>query len=414
MSWQEELRKLDEDLAAGRISADDYRVRRDQVLSSAVTQDEPVAAPQQGDSDGAKQQSEKPAADSTQVISPISQQPSNQQQAPPSYAAESNQAGSGAGSEHQQPAGRAQQPQSPVPQSPVPQSPNQQARPASPAGGFQQPPQQPWNAPEQDMTPPWGGSDFPPPNAGAGSEWAAQGPEGFDDRSKRKGGKIAAIAVAVVIVLSGLGLGGFFLFAKDGQTNAHATGDKRAQDAPPASSTTRTKPPTPEERMLAALPKPPGKANTASGLHTASELEQLGIVAAAEASLLEENAVSNIAWRGSQKKPNEFGPTDDKFSLMAIPVADNDAAKELVEELAKYHLDNKLVEIPEPLPGVPEEVAFLKTPEGSPATYIGIWASGDKVIRVQTIQDPRQNEAALSGSYQRAIKPALKRYPLTN
>ncbi|WP_132875691.1 hypothetical protein [Tamaricihabitans halophyticus] len=36
MTWQEELRKLDEELAAGRIAADDYRVRRDQVLSSAV------------------------------------------------------------------------------------------------------------------------------------------------------------------------------------------------------------------------------------------------------------------------------------------------------------------------------------------------------------------------------------------
>src|SRR3954468_24584265 len=36
VSWQDELRKLDEELAAGQISADDYRVRRDQVLSSAV------------------------------------------------------------------------------------------------------------------------------------------------------------------------------------------------------------------------------------------------------------------------------------------------------------------------------------------------------------------------------------------
>ncbi|PPK68156.1 hypothetical protein V5P93_000060 [Actinokineospora auranticolor] len=36
MTWQEELRQLDADLAAGRLSSDDYRVRRDAVLAKAA------------------------------------------------------------------------------------------------------------------------------------------------------------------------------------------------------------------------------------------------------------------------------------------------------------------------------------------------------------------------------------------
>ncbi|GAA2990080.1 hypothetical protein [Actinokineospora diospyrosa] len=39
MTWQEELRQLDADLAAGRLSSDDYRVRRDAVLAKAASGD---------------------------------------------------------------------------------------------------------------------------------------------------------------------------------------------------------------------------------------------------------------------------------------------------------------------------------------------------------------------------------------
>ncbi|MER6767386.1 hypothetical protein ABT266_45095, partial [Amycolatopsis sp. NPDC000746] len=74
MSWQEELRRLDEELASGRLSADDYRIRRDQVLSSAVgQQDQPTPPPQ------------SQSADSTQVIAPVSPPsgvPQQQPQAP--------------------------------------------------------------------------------------------------------------------------------------------------------------------------------------------------------------------------------------------------------------------------------------------------------------------------------------------
>lgn len=76
MTWQEELRKLDEDLANGSLSADAYRQRRDQILSAAVTAAPPEApaTPGQGDS--------------TQIIEPVSPpsgvpQPPAQQNQPP-------------------------------------------------------------------------------------------------------------------------------------------------------------------------------------------------------------------------------------------------------------------------------------------------------------------------------------------
>src|SRR5262245_23644315 len=47
MSWQEELRELDSLLAAGRVSADEYRVKRDDLLSRASGRAAQSEAPQQ-------------------------------------------------------------------------------------------------------------------------------------------------------------------------------------------------------------------------------------------------------------------------------------------------------------------------------------------------------------------------------
>src|SRR6266540_2125716 len=83
LSWQEELRRLDEELAAGRISADDYRLRRDSVLSQAVNlgpQSTPAGTGQQAESTqiiaplpgppGQPPATPEPSADQTQIVNP--------------------------------------------------------------------------------------------------------------------------------------------------------------------------------------------------------------------------------------------------------------------------------------------------------------------------------------------------------
>src|SRR5690606_859358 len=168
VSWQEELRKLDEELASGRLSADDYRVRRDQVLSSAVTSGENPAEGQQAQPQQAQpqqppaqpDQSADSSANSTQITSPASLPQGNPQQH-----AEGNQLATAERTQVVSPwQGQPQQQPPQYPQQPGPVSPAagfQQPGPASPAAGFQQP-AQPWNAPQADQSPPWGGSEFPP------------------------------------------------------------------------------------------------------------------------------------------------------------------------------------------------------------------------------------------------------------
>lgn len=252
MTWQEELRKLDEDLANGTLSADDYRVRRDQILSAAVTASSPEAQQPSG------------GTDSTQIIEPVSPaggtpKPSTGSQQPP----------------QQGPSSRSQAyPQSgPMPANPeatqavaydssadrtqaVPQWQGQQAAPnyqqpgmQSPPAGFAAPPG--WNAWQEPSAPPWGGDDLPPiapqqAGGGGGSfEWGggvAQGPEGQDKKSSGNGRKILFSVLAVVVVV-GIGFAVWALFIKD---NGDVSADPGTQ--PPSSSA------APSSK---ALPAPP-------------------------------------------------------------------------------------------------------------------------------------------------------------
>ncbi|WP_232376463.1 DUF1707 domain-containing protein [Amycolatopsis aidingensis] len=406
MSWQEELRKLDEELAAGRLSADDYRVRRDQVLSSAVTQGEP----------GGNQQAptEQPSgapgsnADSTQVISPVQPQANSGQSS-----SEATQFVANPGHQQHQaqqtPAWQAQppQPQQPGPQQTPPQQ-GQYGHPGSPAGGFSQPaqPGQPWNTPEQDMSPPWGGTDLPPADPGS-QDWVRQGPEFFTEE-KGKGGKIAVIVLVSVLVVGGLVTGGIFLFS-GGDSNQPAAEQTSEQNAP--QTPTSTAPPSPNQQLFDKMPKPPGQADTNNGVLPVGELAQLDILSTEEMELLTTESVTEVAWRGSQKQPDDTGPTADVFSVMVIPTESQESATNLAEKLREYAKDNSFVRIEEPLPDMPKEVVFQKETFSGVGHYRGTWISGDNLIRVNVVQDPLTDEASLSGSYQRAVKTMLESFP---
>jgi hypothetical protein len=241
---------LDEELASGRISADDYRVRRDTVLSSAVNADtqSPPSAPTQ--------------ADSTQIIAPLGQP---QQPAPESGAAADRTQvvnhGDASGAERTQvtrpgwqgpaawPAGHGEAERTQV----VPGVP-----PQAFAGGFGQPPgsgpnsggfpaQQPlWNAPSPDTSTPWGGGDFPPLAAPPSNDWAGQGPEVFETSSSGGKKKTIGIIVALVVVVA-LGVGAFFFFSSNSSTTAQS---------PTPSSSQASAPPVPpkDDLEIAKLP----------------------------------------------------------------------------------------------------------------------------------------------------------------
>lgn len=452
MSWQEELRNLDEELASGRLSADDYRLRRDQVLSSAVAYGEPVQQPGQQPQQPFQQQppaqqqppmpqqppqqapqSGQPGADSTQIIAPV-----NLPQAADG-GAERTQVVPNWQQQAQQPDPNRTQVVQPIASPPGGFPQQGQASPAggfpqqgqaSPAGGFhqqpqhqgypqqqqqQQPQQQGWT--DTDASPPWGGSDFPPISPVGSTEWVKQGPELFEDKPKGKGGKIAIIAIVAVLVLAGLGVGGYFAFKGGGDDPTDPTAapqPTQSQNAPPTSS---AKPKTPEELLFEKIPEQSGEEDAKSGVITAAQLAAITGMEQAEADLVIAAGVKQVAYRGSLKQPDETGPQPAKISVTVIPLTSPGAASELVKQLRQYQTSNGFVQITEPLPGMPPKLNFQKKVDADKGAYRGTWINGNNIIRVDILQNPlggEDGEKALSGTYQRAVKKTLENYAVTS
>ncbi|PXY31780.1 flagellar basal body protein FliL [Prauserella muralis] len=398
MSWQEELRKLDEELASGRLSADDYRVRRDQVLSSAVAHGDDSAAgtpqspqtPQQPDqqqpSQPQNQQDQQGGgqnADSTQVIPPVTppadsgaertqavppwqaQQPQQHPQAQPPHTGYPQQHPAGPVS----PAGGFQQPASPAGGFQQPGAP-------SPAGGFQQPhqpPQQmPWNAPDPDQSPPWGGSDFPPIAPTGSSEWAAQGPEGFDDKPGGGKGKLFA-GIGAVVLLAAIAVGAFLIWGTGGDDNGG--GDNQAGGQPPASSAApSSSQPPPDPLPLNDLP---GNEEAHPEVKTFDDVPDL-------------NYLNDQELESYQRTE----PGDAKFAvyrmdngnvaaLLLTQVGDAGAASDEVSNLTYIQTTNGAQRV---LDGVPDNVrltAFTDPKNKQKVQLRGHYLAGDVLVRIE-------------------------------
>lgn len=231
MSWQDELAQLDSALAAGQISADEYRTRRDRVIAQASGQSapEPQQPPQ--------------AAEPTHVFRPVTPpqgQPQGQE-APDRTQIVSNQM---PGGDRTQVVGRQDADSTQIVS-------GMQAHPHFPPP---QPPP-PWETahPQQPnmSPPPWANEDLPP-EFGQQS-WPRQGPEVFEDKSGGGTGKIIAIIVAVVLVLGGAGAAIWFFALKDDGGN-QAGGETSQQQDPETTTTTTSAPPDIPEGPFVDLP----------------------------------------------------------------------------------------------------------------------------------------------------------------
>lgn len=183
MTWQEQLRRLDEDFSSGRISAEHYRVQRDQVLASA-------ASTQAGPGDQ--------SADATQVVRPAQQ--------------------------NDGPDGRTQV----VQQNNGPDGATQFVQPQAGTGG--------WNAQQpQEEEALWGGDQFPPIAPPTDDEdWVTQGPEENEGTGRKKHTGLIIGAIAGVLLIAGIVVGAILLAKGDGDSAAEGT-QPPASTAPPAS-----------------------------------------------------------------------------------------------------------------------------------------------------------------------------------
>lgn len=281
MTWQEELRRLDEDFSAGNITADEYRVRRDQVLSSAVAPpvDEQVQRPAENSEStqivppvqppGPNQQPPEqhaPSSDATQVVDPSlygdqqvvdpslyrGQPDADRTQAvPPSW--EQHGPSSGGFPAQFGPTSGGFPAQQPYPGGFAPQQPYGGFAPQQPhSGGF--PAQQP--APMENE-PLWGGDELPAAAPPMADDWINQGPEwSKDDDGKGRTGKIIGGVLGVVVLL-GLAFGAWWLWLSGDGGNE---GQRRNPPATnPPSQTTSAAPTSQAPEVFGPLILPEGE-----------------------------------------------------------------------------------------------------------------------------------------------------------
>ncbi|MEU6641409.1 flagellar basal body protein FliL [Saccharomonospora sp. NPDC046836] len=328
MTWQEELRKLDESLASGSLSADEYRTRRDQILSSAVTSPDPQQQPQS-----------QASADSTQVIEPLSPSSAPQQPA-------AGQAGPAddPGAERTQVVSnwQAQPPHPQAQASPPAGFPQpQQLPPASPPGGFAGPQQpqppygQPWNAPQSDTSPPWGGADLPPVAPPSPADWGmSQGPESFDDApAESRSGRKVLFSILGVVLVAGIGFAVWALFINNGGGSTQADQPPAtSQSAPPPQPTTQPLPEPPAAKAApedndAAIIDPPGTERNGGGPFDLDQLRQNQMLPEPVIEALADANMTEGLLKTTRDGENTIG-------VYAIEVEDENAAIAVADEYA--------------------------------------------------------------------------------
>ncbi|WP_439662491.1 hypothetical protein ACSHWB_14175 [Lentzea sp. HUAS TT2] len=370
VNWQDELRKLDDELASGRISADDYRVRRDQVLSSSNTSGQQPAAPRWQAQPPAPAAGPASGSQATQYITPVGEPPkpnpdATQVVTPRPPDADRTQA---------------------VPSASMGQ-PNY--GPPSPAHGFQQPGPPP---------PPWqvGGDQAPPWLSQSNDNWSRSGPEVFDETSSGKGKKVfAIIGVILVIALIGGAVWWFGLREGSGGTGGNT-------NAAPSSTTTSSKPKT----ALELLPASPGTADPNNGETTADKLVTAGVLAAEDAEALTAAGVQKIAFKGSKEDAFTYNAevfeTDspEKATKLAADLADSAGKSGMVEGARGA------------LPAKAKVLQLIKPKQNG--SYLVIYSTGKQVIRATTVQEPIGDaDTDLIKKFQEYAIAVSKKFPTT-
>ncbi|GAA3860689.1 hypothetical protein GCM10022243_28510 [Saccharothrix violaceirubra] len=360
MTWQNELRKLDEELASGRISADDYRRRRDEVLTQASAA--PAAAPQQPAQPAPGQPSQGPfpppfqweakppaaTAESTQIMRPA-QPPQPQQQPQQPGDADRTQVVPG-GAPRQDadrtqvvPGGFPQQPQTPPPGYPVQAFPQQ-----PPQGGY-------------DATPPWGSSDQ------LSDPWGVkQGPEVFDESGGGGKGKVVGIVLAIVL-LAGIAFGAYWIWGR-GNGDNQAGNDSTAT---PTTTTSTTPSPPPDPLPVGKIK---GKVSTNKSVTAFTDVPNLKY-------LLDSEAALYTTAGGGKTKLAQFTLDDgSKGIVLIVQATDASAAKEAVTGLYDLQINNGMT----PFASTPTNVlaSEVDAKGGQQARLRGHYASKDLIVRV--------------------------------
>ncbi|MDQ4093359.1 MAG: hypothetical protein M3143_08145 [Actinomycetota bacterium] len=321
MTRPNEFQQLDEDLAAGRLSSEDHRQRRDAPAPDAAgaTGNAPqVASPFPP---AFRWETSSPEA-VTQVMPAIGQDATGEVQ-------DSQRTQVGA-------------PQSSYPTSPLYQgSPSYQQEQGQVRGLFE--PVGGRAAPDLgNSAPPWTNSDLPPiaeqPIAEQQSAWMRQGPEVFmtsalQPRSKQ----IIGIAV-LAILMAGLAGAGVAYFVSGGSEQNQASSEESALPEQPTAARQLPAPPAPSPAPVdtpQALIEPPGEPRGGGGLLDLPRLESTDLLPQSILNALRAGAMTD----GVLKTTTDGGNT---IGMFAFALADEQAATDVVNTIATVQRDGGL------------------------------------------------------------------------
>lgn len=377
MTWQEELRQLDSALAAGELSANEYRKRRDEILAAASSAQpsSPVIGPPSGPTPVATPEGEDAAevtqvvnetelvseADQTQIISDPANQGAGEN--------ERTQVVNQTNAAEQTQVLTADERTAPAPQQPI-----WAARPPD-ASAFphQQQPFQPAPAvtpmDAQDLFT----GNRPPRGGGKGKSWL--------------------IAVAIVVVLAAAAASvWYFGFRNDNATNTAGE------------TTQQTKPAPPPEVDISKI-ELPGEAVANGGEMDIAKARELKVISEGEATLLEQSGVGPMVYAGT-------ADGDYRFLLYSYESDDAEAAAQLTDEVTKVQQELGLTEAQ--LDDVPDGVAVTELSNAKAAVVRGLYTYGNTTIQLCVLQVPTGDPGELQAQFQTGLAAVTDAAPPTN
>ncbi|MGH3815795.1 MAG: hypothetical protein ACRDUV_25660, partial [Pseudonocardiaceae bacterium] len=401
VAWQDELRQLGEEMAAGRISADEYRRRFDELTAQGSAergatppQDNPPQQNQTPEQDSAPEQDSPPEQDprdspfppafkwdntpneTTQVIQPVGDGDAESTQIVP---AQPPPGPSYDDSERTQ-----------VVQA-GPPGPPRYGQPTYSSGGFPGEGDQ-WS--QQESAPPWVSSDpiqepIQEPNAG----WMMQGPEFFEPEPKESNVmRIVAIAAAVV-VLVGIAFGAWFLFGRGGPSVAEPQ-QTTQQQTPPA---TTTQPPVD--------PLAPADVGGIMEFKQVTSFED--VVAAAFLTTEEEDDLKAAGAAQSRLLVTNF--SQGKATILVTQLTSPGDAATARQQLASLQVDYGFAPRTAP-PGV-ESFERLDNADDPPLLR-GLYVSRDLVVRIEMRGNaPGDDPAGATAEFERILTQQLEKLP---
>lgn len=403
MAWQEEVRRLDEDLAAGRISADEHQRRRNELTAQPGTpepgdQGGPGNPPDEGagppdsppePADTTRNSPFPPAfrwdntpSEATQVINPIGNSDAERTQVvrtpepPPGPSYDD--------------AERTQVVQA------GPPAPPRFGPPAQPDSGGFAGADDPWSQQDdqwsqQESAPPWVQSDpVQDPHPG----WMLQGPESFEAEPRESGTmRIVAVAAAVVVLL-GVAVGAWFLFGR-GDTTVAEPQPATQQQAPPPPTTTE-----PPEDPLA--PADVGGVKEIKPATTFQDVEVAGFLTGAE----------KEAFRAADAGQSRLLITnfpEGKATILVARTASSASSVTATDQLSALQVDYGFAERSGP-PGT-DSFELLGKVDKAPILR-ALYASRGLVVRIEmTGNAPGADPAAVIAKFDQVLTRQLEKLP---